>query len=59
VAKYISIFLLVVLVGCESLDTTASQIQRVENGLLPPVLIKGEQAWTLQERMEMIKRRSR
>ena len=55
VAKYISIFLLVVLVGCESLDTVASQIQRVEDGLLPPVLIKGEPAWTLQERMEHYK----
>jgi len=55
VTKYISIFLLVVLVGCESLNTIASQIQRVENGLLPPVLIKGEPAWTLQERMEHYK----
>jgi CubicO group peptidase (beta-lactamase class C family) len=30
----------------------AGRIERVENGLLPPVLIKGRPAWKLRERME-------
>lgn len=34
---------------------TASRIRRVENGLLPPVLVKGEPAWNLTERMEHYK----
>jgi len=32
-----------------------SRIDRVEKGLLPPVLIKGEPAWTIQERMKFYK----
>lgn len=32
-----------------------SRIERVEKGLLPPVLIKGDPAWTLQERMKHYK----
>jgi CubicO group peptidase (beta-lactamase class C family) len=34
---------------------TASRIKRVENGLLPPVLVKGESAWNIIERMEHYK----
>ena len=29
-----------------------TQIKRVENGLLPPVLIKGDQPWAIEERMK-------
>lgn len=29
-----------------------SQIKRVESGLLPPVLIKGDSAWSIEERMK-------
>jgi CubicO group peptidase (beta-lactamase class C family) len=29
-----------------------TQIKRVEHGLLPPVLIKGDQPWSLEERMK-------
>src|SRR5687768_8345715 len=29
-----------------------AQIKRVEHGLLPPVLIKGEPSWSLEERMK-------
>ena len=32
-----------------------SRIQHVENGLLPPVLVKGAPAWTIQERMKYYK----
>src|SRR5574342_1124125 len=32
-----------------------SKIQRVENGLLPQVLVKGDPAWTIQERMQHYK----
>lgn len=32
-----------------------SRIQHVENGLLPPVLVKGVPAWTIQERMKYYK----
>jgi len=32
-----------------------SRIQHVENGLLPPVLVKGARAWTIQERMKYYK----
>ena len=32
-----------------------TRIQRVENGLLPPVLVKGEPGWTIQERMKHYK----
>ncbi|MBI3111206.1 MAG: serine hydrolase [Ignavibacteriales bacterium] len=38
-----------VLVGQEEILT---RIQRVENNLLPPVLIKGEKGWVLKERMK-------
>ena len=31
------------------------RMQRVENGLLPQVLVKGEPAWTLAERMQHYK----
>ncbi len=36
-------------------NDTASRIVRVENGLLPPVLVKGEPAWNILERMEHYK----
>lgn len=48
-------FLLVwssVLVGQEDISV---RIQRVENNLLPPVLIKGEKGWVLEERMKHYK----
>ncbi|MGH7597309.1 MAG: serine hydrolase [bacterium] len=32
-----------------------SRVQRVENGLLPAVLVKGDPTWTLQERMQHYK----
>jgi CubicO group peptidase (beta-lactamase class C family) len=32
-----------------------SKIQRVEQGLLPQVLVKGDPAWTIQERMQYYK----
>jgi CubicO group peptidase (beta-lactamase class C family) len=32
-----------------------SRIRRVENGLLPPVLVKGEPGWTVQQRMKEYK----
>jgi CubicO group peptidase (beta-lactamase class C family) len=32
-----------------------SRIQRVENGLLPVVLVKGDPGWTIQERMQHYK----
>ncbi|MGQ0760425.1 MAG: serine hydrolase [Acidobacteriota bacterium] len=35
-------------------DLTA-EIKRVEHGLLPPVLIKGDAAWTIEERMKFYK----
>jgi CubicO group peptidase (beta-lactamase class C family) len=34
---------------------TPSRIKRVENGLLPEVLVKGEPSWTIQERMKEYK----
>jgi CubicO group peptidase (beta-lactamase class C family) len=34
---------------------TAARIKRVENGLLPPVLLKGEPGWTMRQRMEHYK----
>ncbi len=33
----------------------ATRIKRVENGLLPAVLIKGDPAWSLAERMKFYK----
>ena len=33
----------------------ASRIERVEKGLLPPVLVKGGPAWTIQERLKFHK----
>ncbi len=32
-----------------------AEIKRVEQGLLPPVLIKGDPAWTIEERMKFYK----
>ncbi|HEX5705120.1 MAG TPA: serine hydrolase [Pyrinomonadaceae bacterium] len=32
-----------------------AEIRRVEQGLLPPVLIKGDPAWTIEERMKFYK----
>ena len=32
-----------------------AEIKRVEQGLLPPVLIKGDSAWTIEERMKFYK----
>src|SRR5215813_4924741 len=32
-----------------------ARIQRVEEGLLPPVLIKGNRGWTIRERMSYYK----
>lgn len=34
---------------------TEAQIKRVEQGLLPPVLIKGEPSWSIEERMKFWK----
>ena len=36
-------------------DGVESRIKRIEQGLLPPVLIKGEPTWTLAERMKTTK----
>jgi CubicO group peptidase (beta-lactamase class C family) len=53
--KTISLFLLLIVslpftvLAQTSLDT---QVKRVEHGLLPPVLIKGDQPWSLEERMK-------
>ena len=33
-------------------DDTAARISRVENGLLPPVLIMGQTTWSIRERMK-------
>ena len=33
-------------------SNTDAQIKRVEGGLLPPVLIKGDPSWTIEERMK-------
>ena len=41
-----------VLVGQEDIS---ARIERVENNLLPPVLIKGEKGWVLEERMKHYK----
>ena len=35
--------------------TTEAQIKRVEQGLLPAVIIKGEPSWTIEERMKQWK----
>ena len=32
-----------------------AKIQRIEQGLLPQVLVKGDPAWTIQERMQHYK----
>jgi CubicO group peptidase (beta-lactamase class C family) len=43
----------IAVLGCPLLAQmdTPSRIERVENGLLPSVLLKGEPGWTMQERM--------
>lgn len=43
------------IVGCILIYSEPSMIERVENGLLPPVVIKGEPPFTLSERMEYYK----
>ena len=53
--KIISVFLLLIVsLPSTVLAQTAveAQIKRVENGLLPTVLIKGDQPWSLEERMK-------
>lgn len=53
--KIISLFLLLIVsLPSTVLAQTAveAQIKRVENGLLPTVLIKGDQPWSLEERMK-------
>ena len=53
--RSISLLLLFVyLIPCTVLAQTGvdTQIKRVENGLLPPVLIKGDQPWSIEERMK-------
>ena len=42
---------LTAMIACQSADPIPAQIAQVENGLLPSVLLKGEPAWTLSERM--------
>lgn len=41
--------------GLFAQDPTQSRIERVENGLLPPVLLKGNPGWNIQERMKRYK----
>jgi len=38
--------------AAQAQDNVAQRTHRVENGLLPPVLIKGEKPWSIAERME-------
>lgn len=51
--------IIVVLLVCAQIVTgqsqTQSRIDRVEKGLLPAVLIKGERGWTIEERMKHYK----
>src|SRR5918999_6486292 len=44
----------IIALGQKQPDLNA-EIKRVEQGLLPPVLIKGDPAWTLEERMKFHK----
>lgn len=45
---------LIVLIAALSFGQTGveSRIKRVEEGLLPPVLLKAERGWSLKKRME-------
>jgi CubicO group peptidase (beta-lactamase class C family) len=51
----ILVFVLVVSQIALGQSPVASRIQRVEQGLLPSVLIKGNSGWTIQERMKQHK----
>ena len=55
--KLVSLLLLVNLFPFIVLAQTSvdAQIKRVEQGLLPAVLIKGDPSWTLEERMKQWK----
>src|SRR5436853_4727598 len=46
------VFILVVSQVAFGQSPVQSQIQRVEQGLLPAVLIKGDPSWAIQERMK-------
>lgn len=53
--KRITVTVLVgILAACslQAADITDERIKRVENGLIPPVLIAGEPVWNILERME-------
>lgn len=49
---FVFLVLVTALYGQSDLE---SRIQRVENGLLPAVLVKGDPTWTMQERMQHYK----
>ena len=49
--------LVILLIACplHAQSDAASRIERVENGLLPPVLVKGEAPWNIIDRMDFHK----
>jgi CubicO group peptidase (beta-lactamase class C family) len=55
--KLLRVFVASVLLGTSvyAQSDTEARVKRVEGGLLPPVLVKGERSWSLQERMQHYK----
>jgi CubicO group peptidase (beta-lactamase class C family) len=51
----LAIYILPVLSLGQSPPNLDAEIKRVESGLLPPVTIKGEPGWTIEERMKFYK----
>ncbi len=46
------ILVAILLLACFSQSSIESRIRSIEKGLLPPVLIKGDATWTIEERMK-------
>ena len=53
--RSLALFVLVLSQVATAQAPVQARIERVQNGLLPPVLVKGDRAWTLQERMKYYK----
>lgn len=51
----IAVFLFPIISFGQAQSNLDAEIKRVEQGLLPPVLIKGDPAWTIEERMKFYK----
>ena len=54
VSRLTAILPAILMISCplQAGSDAQSRIERIENGLLPPVLVKGEAGWNIRERME-------